>query len=346
MYLLVGDETYRSDRFRAELLSHLSAAELELGVQDEDLATTPLEQILDRARTPSLLVPRQVFWLRHASELFARGGGEEGSGPSGKKKHGAFPDNVAAFAAEFDHDPAAVLVFVADHLHLPADRRRISLEDRNRLQRMEQVFSRFAQMVECAQASESEALAEARALTTRLGAEAEPAALQALVALCEARLALVARELEKLALLADGGLITVADVQSLAAVSRTASGFELAAALARGRRPGLETLGRLWAEEGDGGAIGLVFQLSRVLQMALIARQLKVCDQGELYRVLPEGLRPPGFGAETVVRVARALSVPRLRAGIRGLHAADVALRSSPPSARLLFEQWLLAVCD
>lgn len=346
VYVLVGDDAYRSDRFKAELLSHLNAVELELGVQDEDLATSALEEILDRARTPSLLVAQQVFWLRHAGELFSRGGGGEGNTSTGKKKHGSFPENVSAFAAELAHDPPAVLVFVADHLHLPADRRRISLEDRGRLQRIEQVFASFAEIVECAQASEAEALAEARALTARMEAQAEPAALQELVALCEARLALIARELEKLALHAGERPITVADVQALAASSRTASGFELAAALARGRRPGLEALGRLWADEGDGGAIGLVFQLSRVLQMALIARQHKVRDAGELYRVLPEGLRPPSFGAETVVKVARALPAPRLRSGIRGLHAADIALRSSPPSARLLFEQWLLAVCE
>lgn len=346
MYVLVGDDSFRRDRFRADLLSRLNPEELELGLQDEDLGSAPLEQILDRARTPSLLVPRQIFWIRRTSELFSRGGGEEGGATTGKKKHGAFPDNVAAFAADFARDPAAVLVFVADHLHLPADRRRISLEDRGRLQRIEQVFSGFAELVECGQAGEREALEEARALALRLGASAEPAALQELVAVCEAQLATIARELEKLAMHAAGQPITVADVQALTVAARTASGFELAAALAAGRRASLETLGRLWADEGDGGAVGLVFQLSRVLQMALIARQQQARDTGALYRVLPEGLRPPGFGADAVLRVARALPAARLRSGIRGLHAVDVALRSSPPSPRLLFEQWLFSVCE
>lgn len=282
--------------------------------------------------------------MRNARELFGRGAaaGDEGGAPKGKKKHGAFPENIAAFAAEFAREPSAVLVFIADHLHLPADRQRVSLEDRSRLQRLEQVFGDFAAMVECAQVSESEAVSEARTMLARLDAQAEPGALQELVAICDAQLALIARELEKLALHAAGAVITLADIESLAVGARMASGFELAAALAAGRRRGLEALGRVWADEGDAAGIGLVFQLSRILQMALIARQGRVRDRGELYRVLPEGLRPPSFGADTVLQVARALPPDRLRAGIRGLHAADIALRSSPPSPRLLFEQWIL----
>lgn len=351
VYALAGDESWFRDRFREELRARLDPAALDCSYFDEDLATTPLEDILDRARTPSLMAPLQIFWLRNAKELFARGagrGGEEGGArAAGKKKHGAFPENLEAFARENDgSEPAAVLAFVFDHIHLPSDRQRIGLEDRGRWQRIQEVFGGCGEVVECAQPSPNQALALAGEIAAGLGVSAEPAALRALVELHNAGLAAIARELEKLALHAlPERTITAAAVERLVAGSRLGTGFELASALGSRSRPRcLEALGRIWAEEGDSGAIGLVFQLSRAFEMALILRQQRVQDRSELYRVLPEGLRPPGFAADTVLRLGRALPEARLIEGVRRLHAADVALRSNPPSARLVFEELIFAL--
>ncbi|HET9784190.1 MAG TPA: hypothetical protein VFP94_04425, partial [Terriglobales bacterium] len=115
--------------------------------------------------------------------------------------------------------------------------------------------------------------------------------------------------------------------------------------VARRQRPqALASLDRLWAEEGDGAAIGLVFQLSRAMAMAWVVRQQRASDRRALYQVLPEGLRPPGFAADSILALARHMDEDRLTLALRQLHQADAALRASPPSARLLFEQMVLAL--
>ncbi|MGH9483153.1 MAG: hypothetical protein ACRD1L_13780, partial [Terriglobales bacterium] len=101
----------------------------------------------------------------------------------------------------------------------------------------------------------------------------------------------------------------------------------------------LACLRRIWAGEGDAGAIGLVFQLSRAFAMALILRQQGVRDRRTLYQALPEGLRPPGFAADLILAVSRHMPEALLQRGIELLHAADVELRSSTPSPALVFER-------
>jgi hypothetical protein len=75
--------------------------------------------------------------------------------------------------------------------------------------------------------------------------------------------------------------------------------------------------------------------------MALLAREARVADRSGLYRALPEGLRPPGFAADSILSVARRMPEARLRKLLPALHEADVALRSSPPSVGWVLERVL-----
>lgn len=348
IYTLVGDELYLRDRFRAGLLELLEPEARDFAIVDEDLAITPLEDILDCARTPSLMAPRQMFFLRNARELFSRGSAADDTGkaPAGKKKHGDFPDNLKRFAESSDTPPAAVLVFYADHVHLPADRQRIGLEDKGRLQRLEATLGAVGKLEYCAQATEAQAAATAQAMALRLGAELPPESARLLVEMLDANLALAEREIEKLVLhAAPGEPVQKAAIEALVASARLGSAYELASRIARNQRQGsLECVHRLWAEEGDGGAIGLVFQLSRAFAMALILRQQQVRDRAGLYQALPEGLRPPGFAADAILAISRHMPAARLRQAIALLQQADMELRSSPPSAALVFERIVLGL--
>ncbi|MGH9413153.1 MAG: DNA polymerase III subunit delta [Terriglobales bacterium] len=346
VYTLAGDESYVRNQFRRALWDCLPESAQAFGWMEEDLAETPLEAILDSARNPSLMAPVQVFWLRNARELFARGTASgDDNAPAGKKKHGDFPANLAAFAAQAGAPASAVVVFVADHLHLPAERARMALEDKSRLQRIETTLGQAGPLIACAQPSPVQAAALAQQMAAGQGCTLTREQARRLAELCDSSLELVQREVEKLAIYTGNGAVTDAALTALAAGSATASAYELAERIAEGKRAAaLLSLHRWLRDEGSSGAIGLIFQLSRAFSMALIVRQERVRDRSSLYRVLPEGLRPPGFAADTVLGIAQRMSEARLRRAIPELHRTDVALRSSPPSIALVLEQTVTAM--
>src|SRR5438477_12938022 len=77
-YVLVGDEVFFRDRCRAALLQHLVTPELrDFSVHDLDLTQTSVAELLDMARTPSLMAPFQVFFIRGAQALYGRGSHHE-----------------------------------------------------------------------------------------------------------------------------------------------------------------------------------------------------------------------------------------------------------------------------
>ena len=60
-YVLVGDEVFFRDRCRTALLEHLVSPDLrDFSLHDIDLTETGIGEILDRARTPSLMAPATV----------------------------------------------------------------------------------------------------------------------------------------------------------------------------------------------------------------------------------------------------------------------------------------------
>src|SRR5499427_4229104 len=77
-YVFVGDEAFFRKRFRYAILEHLVPAELRDFILFEfDLSETDLAEILDRARTPSLMAPFQVFFVRGVKNLFGCGSNDE-----------------------------------------------------------------------------------------------------------------------------------------------------------------------------------------------------------------------------------------------------------------------------
>src|SRR5436309_15751073 len=77
-YVFVGDEAFFRRRCREAILQHLVPPELrDFSLFDFDLAEMVLSEILDRARTPSVMVPFQVFFVRGVNTLFGRGSNED-----------------------------------------------------------------------------------------------------------------------------------------------------------------------------------------------------------------------------------------------------------------------------
>ena len=122
-YVLVGDEAFFRKRCRDAILEYLVAPDSrDFGLFEFDLAETSLNEVLDRARTPSLMAPFQVFFVRGVKTLFGRGSNDEKIG--------------AIEACCKNPNPDALLVFVADHISIPADARRMEMTDKDRYQKI------------------------------------------------------------------------------------------------------------------------------------------------------------------------------------------------------------------
>ena len=77
-YVFVGDEVFFRKRCREAILEHLVPADLrDFSLFEFDFAETDLAEVLDRARTPSLMAPFQVFFVRGVKTLFGRGSNED-----------------------------------------------------------------------------------------------------------------------------------------------------------------------------------------------------------------------------------------------------------------------------
>ncbi|MGH9535992.1 MAG: DNA polymerase III subunit delta [Terriglobales bacterium] len=330
-YLLAGAEAFFRDRFLRQLRLRVPPELWEYTYHQADLASTPWAEVLNGARTPSLLAPLQIFVLDNAEHLASRGAGAEG---------------LAAFVAAATTPPAAVLVFVARRIVIPADARQMALEDKARLEKLEALLGAACEVIRCAQVEVAEGAQFLLAEAAERGVPLPPAAARDLLECSGGDLARALRELEKLALYAPGQAITADTVRALVPEAPVLSSEGLVRALARGSRAeALAQLDAVWAAEGEAAAIPLIFQLSRMIKMALVARAARVRDRQRLYQVLPVGLRPPSFAADAVLALAQGLSSSQLRAALDRLQRADVALRSRPLSPRLVIEgvliQWL-----
>lgn len=352
-YLLVGDNLFLQARFRCRLLDRVLPEELRpLAAFDCDLEREPLDEILSRARNRSLMSPAQVFLVRNVGELFSRGAStasesasEEPRPRRGARKHGNFPANLEAYLQS--PSPETHLLLIAGHLRLTADPRRISLEDKTRLERIEQVFDGLCPIVYCRPWPPEMAMQALAELAAERGLEIEPAAAELLLELVDYNLTSLEPELEKLSLLAGRRTVDQPMVLASSAALRQRALPDLLPPLARrDRRRLLEVLNLIWLDQGDGAAIPLVYQFSRALKQALLVRQLRIRDRGSLYRLLPPGLKPPPFLADAILELGRNWTEKLMAATMIRLQQIDFELRSSPVSSRWLFENLIYEICS
>src|SRR6478752_9640212 len=186
-YVFVGDEAFFRKRFRDAILDHLVPADLrDFSLFEFDLAETDLAEVLDRARTPSLMAPFQVFFIRGVKTLFGRG--------SNKEKLAA----IEAYCK--DPNPDAVLIFIADHISIPADARRMDLTDKERYERIRECMGAYCAIVELARVEESEAVRWIGEYATMQAVKIDADAARELVDALGGDMMMISNELEKLIL--------------------------------------------------------------------------------------------------------------------------------------------------
>jgi DNA polymerase III subunit delta len=333
-YVFAGDEVFLYERCRRAVLKAFVPDDFrDFCLSEMDLAEHSIFEILDRARTPSLMAPFQVVFVRNLKQLYTRG---------------AKKDEFAEIDRYFrSPNPQALIIFVADHLRIPADPRRMEMDDKNKFERLRETLGDHCGIVELARVDESDAMrwVAATAASNEIQAtKMDPDAVRELVDALGADMMLIASELEKLLLFSYGrGRITLGDVETMVLSAKQRSLYELTDAISAKDRPrALALLHGLLnsSEAGEDAAIGHLYMLARTFRQMLVILAKNVRDSRAIWQALWQGFRMPPFAADDLIRQARRYKSRRdLTRALRLIARADLELRSSPPDKRLVLER-------
>jgi DNA polymerase-3 subunit delta len=337
-YVLVGDEVFLYERCRRAVLETLAPAVMrDFCLSDLDLAETNIFEALDRAQTPSLMAPFQVLFIRNLKTLYTRG---------------AKKDQFAAIEAYFKSpNPQALVIFVADHLRIPSDPRRMDMQDKDRYERIRETLGDWCGIVELARVDEADALKWVASEAKRRDVTIEADAARELADALGADMMLIASEVEKLVLYVGAKrLVTLGDVETMVLAAKQRSLYELTDAIsAKDRARALSLLhGLLNASDGgEDSAIGHLYMLARTFRQMLVILEKNVRDSRAIWQALWQGFRMPPFAAEDVIRQARRYKSRReLTRALRLIARADLEIRSQPPDKRLVLERLVLELAS
>jgi DNA polymerase III subunit delta len=330
-YVLVGDETFLYERCRRAVLKAFVPDEMrDFCLSEMDLTQHSIFEILDRARTPSLMAPFQVVFVRNLKQLYTRGA-----------KKDEFAEIDRYFASP---NPQALILFLADHLRIPADPRRMDMDDKNKFERLRETLGDHCGIVELARVDDTDAMRWVAATAQEQSTKMDPDAVRELVDALGADMMLIASELEKLLLFSYGrGRITLGDVETMVLSAKQRSLYELTDAISAKDRPrALALLHGLLnsSEAGEEAAIGHLYMLARTFRQMLVILEKNVRDSRAIWQALWQGFRMPPFAADDLIRQARRYKSRRdLTRALRLIARADLELRSSPPDKRLVLER-------
>jgi DNA polymerase III subunit delta len=332
-YVFVGDEAFFRKRFRDAILQHMVPVDLrDFSLFDFDLAETDLAEVLDRARTPSLMAPFQVFFVRGVKNLFGRGSNDE--------KLSAIEEYCK------NPNPDALVVFVADHISIPADVRKMEMQDKERYQRIRETMGQYCGIVELARVEEGEAVRWIADYCAGREVKMEPDGARELVDALGGDMMMISNELEKLILyVGEKKRVTLGDVETMVLAAKQRSLYELTDAIsARERVRALEILDAILSSgDGEEAAIGHIYMLAKTFRQMLVILERNVRDQRMLWAALWQGFRVPPFAADDIIRQARRYKSRReLTRAIRLVAKADLALRSNPVSKRMVLERLVM----
>jgi len=335
-YVLMGDEAFLYAMCRRGVLQALVPDDLrDFSLHELDLAETSIFETLDLAQTPSLMAPFQVLIVRNVKLLYGRG----------QKK-----DEFAVIEEYFRRpNPQALLLFVADHIALPQDLRKMDMQDKERAEKIRETLGDVCGVVELQRVSEEDAVAWVLREAAAKGVAFHEHAARELVDALGAEMMTIASELEKLVLYAGATgakQVEVNDVETMVSAAKQRSLYELTDAISLKDSPRALALlhGLLNASEGgEEAAIGHVFTLAKTFRQMLVLNEKQVKDQRAMWQVLWPGFRVAPFAADALIAQARRYrDRSELTRGLMWIAKADVELRSSPPDKRLVLERLVM----
>jgi DNA polymerase-3 subunit delta len=333
-YVLIGDEIFLYDRCRKAVLSTLAPEESrDFCLHDLDLAETSIFEVLDRAQTPSLMAPFQVLFVRGLKALYGRGSKKE---------------EFAAIDAYFrSPNPYALILFIADHLRIPTDLRKMDYQDKERYEKIRETLGDWCGFVELARVEDTDAIKWVTTTAEARSVKFDPDAARELVDALGADMMLIASEFEKLLLYVEGkNRVTLGDVETMVLAAKQRTLYELTDAISAKDRPRALLLLHGLLNASDGGedaAIGHLYMLARTFRQMLIISEKNVRDSRAIWQALWQGFRMPPFAAEDLIKQARRYKSRReLTRAIRLVARADLELRSSPANKLLVLERLIL----
>lgn len=336
-YVLAGDEIFLYDRCRRAVLSTLvPEGARDFSLHDIDLSETSIFEALDRAQTPSLMAPFQVLFIRNIKNLYGRGSKKE---------------EFAAIDAYFrSPNPQALLLFVADHIRIPTDIRKMDYQDKERFDRIRETLGEWCGMVELARVEENDATRWVVSAAEARNVRFDPDAARELVDSLGADMMLISSEFEKLLLYVEAkNRVTLGDVETMVLAAKQRSLYELTDAISAKDRPRALALLHGLLNASDGGedaAIGHLYMLARTFRQILIILEKNVRDSRAIWQALWQGFRMPPFAADDLIRQARRYKSRReLTRALRLVARADLELRSSPANKLLVLERLVLDLC-
>ena len=330
-YVLIGDEIFLYERCRRAVLESLVPVDLrDFCLSDLDLAESSIFESLDRAQTSSLMAPFQVFFIRGLKGLYTRGAKKE---------------EFAAIEEYFrSPNPQSLIIFIADHIRIPSDPRRMDMEDKNRYDRIRETLGDWCGIVELARVDETDALRWISSESEKNGVRFDADAARELADALGADMMLIASEWNKLVLFAgEKKHVTLGDVETMVLAAKQRSLYELTDAIsARDTARALKLLhGLLNASDGgEDSAIGHLYMLARTFRQMLVILEKNVRDSRAIWQALWQGFRMPPFAADDLIRQARRYKSSReVTRALRLIARADLELRSQPPDKRLVLER-------
>lgn len=333
-YVLLGDEAFLQQECRRGIVGALIDPQFrEFCVTDVDLAEKTVFEAIDLACTPSLMAPFQIVFVRNVKLLYQRGAKKE---------------EFAAIQKYLRNpNPQAMLVFVADHLHIPSDVRRMDMQDKDRYERIRETLGDDCGIVELGQPDEAEAMRWAIQIVAARGVELQPDAARELADALHGDLMRMASELEKLVLFVDQKKkIELADVEEMVLSAKQRSLYELTDAISAhdAGRALMLLQGLLNASDGgEDSAIGHLYILARTFRQMLVILEKNVRDSRGIWQALWPGFRVPPFAVDELIRQARRYkSRASLMQMIERVARADVEIRSSPPDKKLVLERLVI----
>jgi DNA polymerase III subunit delta len=335
-YVLLGDEAFLYEVCRKGVMQTLVPEEMkDFCLHDLDLGQTSIFEALDLAQTPSLMTPFQVLFLRNVKTLYGRG----------QKK-----EEFKAIDEYFRRpNPQALVVFIADHLSLPQDLRKMEMTDKERAEKIRETLGDVCGVVELQQVSEDDAVRWVRREAEVRGVDFHEDAARELVDALSADMMMVASELEKLLLYAgamERASVGVGDVETMVSAAKQRSLYELTDAISLKDAP--RALGLLAgllnaSEGGEDAAIGHVFTMAKTFRQMLVLNEKQVKDQRAMWQVLWPGFRVAPFAADALIAQARRYKDRgELTRGLRLIAKADLELRSSPADKKLVLERLVM----
>ncbi len=333
-YVLLGDEAFLQQQCRRGILDALIDPQFrEYCVSDVDLSETTIFDAIDQASTPSLMAPFQVIFVRNVKLLYQRGAKKEEF--AAIQKYLKLPN------------PQALLVFVADHLHIPNDVRRMDMQDKDRYERIRETLGDACGIIELGQPDEADAMRWAIQTAEARSVELQADAARELVDALHSDLMRIASELEKLMLFVDKKRkITLADVEEMVVSAKQRSLYELTDAISAhdAARSLLLLHGLLNASDsGEDGAIGHLHMLAKTFRQMLVILEKNVRDSRAIWQALWPGFRVPPFAVDELIRQARRYKSRReLMQMLERIARADLEIRSSPPDKTLVLERMVI----